>query len=89
MQLSRLFGLILFVLALYVGITIYTEGVEGAFGGIFVTLGMHSATTDPGGTDPYGLESRPSATPIIRRVEDRWREYIETPGRRIDALEDE
>jgi hypothetical protein len=89
MQLSRLFGLILFVLAIYVGITVFTEGVEGAFGGIFVKLGMHTPAADPSGTDPVGLESRPSSTPILHRVEDRWRDYIDTPARRIDALEDD
>jgi hypothetical protein len=89
MQLSRLFGLILFVLAIYVGITIYTEGVGGAFGGIFEKLGMHTATTDPGGSDPFGLDSRPNTAPITDRVENRWRDYINTPSRRIDALEDD
>jgi hypothetical protein len=88
MQLSRLFGLILFILAIYVGITIYTEGVHGAFGGIFVKLGMQPAAADPAGTGPFGLDSRPISSPITDRVEERWRDYIDTPGRRVDALED-
>jgi hypothetical protein len=76
--LGRLVGLILFVLAIYVGITIYTEGVDGAFGGIFARFGDDR-------TDPQAAER---ATPVTERVEDRWRDYLDASERRLESVDD-
>ena len=44
---GKLFGLILMLAALYVGMTIYTEGLEQAFGGIFAPLESVNDSTAP------------------------------------------
>jgi hypothetical protein len=35
---SRAFGLVLVLIALYIGMTIYTEGIQGAFGGALAPI---------------------------------------------------
>ncbi len=44
---SKALGLALMLGALYVGMTLYTEGREQAFGGIFAPLEPWSATHQP------------------------------------------
>jgi hypothetical protein len=84
--LGRLLGLILFVIAIYVGLTIYTEGTDRAFGGIFAESGSHSP--DPSAADPYATEPSRSSTPITERVEERWRDYLDAPLRRAESIDD-
>ena len=57
---GRIFGLILIVVAIYVGLEIYTEGTHGAFGGAFSKLGL----AGPAPTDAAGNPQRP--TEVIR-----------------------
>jgi hypothetical protein len=40
---GKAFGLALIVLGIYVGMELYTEGTQGAFGGALVSLGMADA----------------------------------------------
>jgi hypothetical protein len=35
---TKAFGLIMLLVALYIGMTIYTEGIENAYGGIFAPI---------------------------------------------------
>jgi hypothetical protein len=35
---GRAFGLVLILIAMYVGMTLYTEGMEKAFGGVFAPI---------------------------------------------------
>jgi hypothetical protein len=46
---SRAFGLVLLLVSLYIGMTIYQEGLESAFGGAFAPL--ESVREDGGALD--------------------------------------
>jgi hypothetical protein len=56
---GRLFGLVLLLLSLYVGMTLYTEGIRSAFGGAFAPIA-------PGGKDaaPVATHLTPLATDV-------------------------
>jgi hypothetical protein len=43
---GKLLGIVLFVLAVWAGLEIYTNGTDGAFGGLFAGFGQH---TEQGG----------------------------------------
>src|SRR5262245_12079586 len=49
---GRIFGWVLLLAALYVGMTVYNEGIEHAFGGAFAPL------------EPIGQREEPSATAL-------------------------
>ena len=49
---GRIFGWVLLLAALYVGMTVYTEGIEHAFGGAFAPL------------EPIAQREEPSATAL-------------------------
>jgi hypothetical protein len=36
--LGKFFGLVVMLVALYLGMTLYTKGIEGAFGGVFAPI---------------------------------------------------
>jgi hypothetical protein len=84
--LGRLLGLVLFVIAIYVGVTVLTEGTDRAFGGIFSSFGADSP--DPGVADPHATEPGRSSLPVTERVEERWRDYLDTPARRVESIDD-
>jgi hypothetical protein len=42
---SKAFGLIVMMIGLYVGMTIYTEGIDSAFGGILASQSEDEAPT--------------------------------------------
>ena len=44
---SKAFGLIFMLVALYIGMTLHTEGMDEAFGGIFAPLEPWSETHRP------------------------------------------
>jgi hypothetical protein len=67
---GRLFGLILMVAAIYVGLTLYTEGFDNAFGGIF-------ASSD---------EPSERQAPVTQRVRDRVTEHLRTGAERRERL---
>ena len=83
---GRLVGLVLFVLALYIGVTIYTEGTDHAFGGVFSWLGADSP--DPSAANPYATEPSRGSTPITDRVEEKWRNYLDAPARRLESIDE-
>ncbi len=53
---TRAFGLIAILIALYIGMSIYTDGIDRTLGGIF-------ATVEPvdGGEDPFATQLTPAA----------------------------
>ena len=65
---GKIFGILLIVIGIWVGLTIYNEGTDAAFGGIFA-----SARSGPGDT---------SGQPLPRRVEDRVGRAYEAQERR-------
>lgn len=44
---SKAFGLIAILIALYIGMTIYTEGLENALGGVFAPIEPHGDSGTP------------------------------------------
>lgn len=71
---AKAFGLIMMLIALYIGMTIYTEGIENAYGGIFAPI----ATSDDG--SPMATHLTPAAgmadAPTERRPRERITEAI-------------
>ncbi len=77
---GRIFGLILFVTAIYIAVTLYSEGVEGAFGGILAPAGQSASEAEEGGPRP--------AKPITQRVRERVEEDLRMGARRLDQLDE-
>jgi hypothetical protein len=67
---AKAFGLIMMLIALYIGMTIYTEGIENAYGGIFAPI----ATSDGG--DPAATHLTPAAGMADAPAEARPRQRI-------------
>lgn len=44
---GRVFGILFIVVAIWVGLEVYTEGVSGAFGGALVEVGLAEAEEAP------------------------------------------
>jgi len=63
---GRLFGIVLIVAAVYVGIEVYQEGVSGAFGGIFAEI------TDP----PASREDPNRALDAFQRAYNKSEERV-------------
>jgi hypothetical protein len=67
---AKAFGLILMLAAMYVGMTIYTQGLERAFGGIFAPIdagpGADSRTSAL--ADDVKLHPTDDPSPVRRRV---------------------
>jgi len=53
---SKAFGLIAILVAIYIGMSIYTQGMEHALGGVFAPI---ESRTEPG--DPVGTHLTPTA----------------------------
>ena len=65
---QRMIGIILIVLALWVGIEVYTEGTERAFGGLFAS----------GSEEPDEQRSTPQrAADAVQRAYDKSAERID------------
>jgi hypothetical protein len=67
---AKAFGLIMMLIALYIGMTIYTQGIENAYGGIFAPL----ATSDGG--SPMATHLTPAAGMADAPTEARPRQRI-------------
>ncbi len=68
---GKLIWIILIVLGVYVGMTVYTEGTDHAFGGIFAS-----------GTNA-GLSAEPHTTPM-KRAEDSVRKSLDASVDRVE-----
>ena len=66
---GRVFALLLMIVGIYVGITVYTEGTDRAFGGLFAGAGEDSSDTALGDdAEAWGEASAPAPVPITQRV---------------------
>ena len=56
---GKIYGILLIVVGIWVGMTVFTEGVDNAFGGLFSKLGR----------DPVVTDTRPPTQRIRERVQ--------------------
>jgi hypothetical protein len=75
---SKAFGLIVMLLALYIGMTIYSEGVDRAYGGLFAPIASSERDSAPGaGLTPLaGMAEAPTEARRRVRVTDAVRERV-------------
>ena len=90
---GRLFRIVLVLGALYVGITIYTEGIDNAFGGVFEGILEPIEPVDER-EDPTATALTPAAqmadapserrrrVPVTQAVRERVNDHMETGARR-------
>jgi len=75
---AKAFGLIMMLIALYIGMTIYTAGIENAFGGIFAPI----QTSDGGSplatnlTPAAGMADAPSEPRPRQRITEAVRDRV-------------
>jgi hypothetical protein len=82
---ARAFGLVLMLIAMYIGMTIYTQGIEQVFGGIFAPLQPDTEPTSRASAiaDTIKMNARdetPPArvrVPITEQVRDRVTQHIQ------------
>jgi hypothetical protein len=86
---GRLFGIVLVLGAIYVGMTIYAEGLENAFGGAFAPIEPIDQ-----GEEPLATHLTPAAqmadapterrrrVPVTQAVRERVNSHMETGARR-------
>jgi hypothetical protein len=86
---GKAFGLILMLISMYIGMTIYTEGIEAAFGGIFAPIESMNDADSPSALHltPAAQEAdvpheRVRRVPITEQVRDRVTGYVEEGARR-------
>jgi hypothetical protein len=85
---GRMFGIILMLCALYVGLTLYTEGTENAFHGLFSPLESQNTAESPMATGLTGLAQQgdaPTQTrrqPIYKAIGERVEQDLEYGARR-------
>ena len=60
---GRAFGLVMLLISLYIGMTIYTKGLEQAFGGAFAPIQPMSQRETPLATDLTPLADSPTPRP--------------------------
>jgi len=75
---TKAFGLIAMIIALYIGMTIYTEGLEQAYGGIFAPIASseRDGSLATGLTPVAGMADAPSAPARRVKVTDAVRERV-------------
>lgn len=88
---GKAFGWILVLAALYAGVTLYTEGVDSAFGGLFAPLQPVSQRETPLATGLTGV-AQEAAEPVspapprrsspTRAVRDRVTSHLQEGARR-------
>jgi hypothetical protein len=85
---AKAFGIILMLVAMYVGMTLYSDGIEQAFGGIFAPIdGQEIAGTALMEPDPYAASAgdlAPVKAPITQRVRERVQGHIDRGAARND-----
>jgi hypothetical protein len=85
---AKAFGLIMMLIALYIGMTIYTQGIEQAYGGIFAPIApsdsgspMATHLTPAAGMADVPTEPRPRVR-ITDAVRDRVTADLQEGARR-------
>jgi hypothetical protein len=86
---GRLFGIVLVLGAIYVGMTIYAEGIENAFGGAFAPIESYDEREEPTATALTPAAQRADApterrrrVPVTQAVRERVNDHMETGARR-------
>ena len=85
---GRMFGILFILCAVYVGLTLYTEGTENAFNGLFSPLESQNNAEAPMATGLTGVAQQgdmPTQTrrkPIYHAIGDRVEEDLEYGARR-------
>ena len=69
---GRIFGILFIVLAVWTGVEVYNEGTSGAFGGLFVRLGLAAEDVQ---RDPIGWVH---CKRIVGRVRNRLVDQLAT-----------
>jgi hypothetical protein len=77
-NMTKAFGLIAMLIALYIGMTIYSEGIENAYGGIFAPIESsdRDAAMTTGLTPAAGMADAPSSGVRRVKVTDAVRERV-------------
>ena len=88
---GKAFGLILMLISLYIGMSIYTKGIEHALGGAFAPIQPISQRDEPlatGLTPEAGIADEPSSpdrpVKITDAVRDRVSADLEAGARRLE-----
>jgi len=71
---GRLLAIVLFVVGVYVAATVATEGVDGAFGGLFASDESAAGDVDERGSQP-----------VTRRVGDKVQRLVDDRAERVSA----
>ncbi len=84
---GRVFGLLLIVLGIYLGVTVYEKGVDAAFGGVFARSRPETApgaATDAAGDAPTSARRPGTVSPgaVTQRVRQRVTGAIQEGARR-------
>lgn len=77
---QKLIGIVIIVIAIWVGIEVYTQGIDGAFGGVFASLSSNETQPDQNSAQQTPTENRT----VPRRVGDRVQEHLDQGAARID-----
>ncbi len=83
---GRLFGIVLILFGLWVGIEVYNEGTQNAFGGLFAffePVDPYAEDSDPEGTDPDAPVTKRAGRAFQRaynKSESRVDEALAQPG---------
>ncbi len=75
---GKAFGMLLMLVALWVGLTLYSEGTQSAFGGAFASVASAGVGRD--GADPAGAAA--GRAPLTERVRSRVAADLEAAAER-------
>lgn len=78
---AKLVGIVLMVVAIYVALTVATEGMDGAFGGVFAAHG-ESADAEP---SDDAAHDKPAPSSVTSRVRDKMQRTADERADRIDS----
>lgn len=76
---GKAFGLVMLLVSLYIGMTIYTKGIEQAFGGAFAPIQPISQRDEPlatGLTPAAGIADAPSGREQPMKLTDAVRNQV-------------
>jgi hypothetical protein len=78
---AKLVGIVLMVVAIYVALTVATEGVDGAFGGVFAA---HGESADVEANDE-AAEDTPAPRSVTSRVREKMQRTADERAERIGS----
>ena len=79
MDMARLIGIVFIVLGIWVAMEVYTEGVEGAFGGVFAGWTKPLSATDIDYADAYRSN--------LERVGDSVQQSLDEGMKRYESVD--